>query len=86
MNSKEVRGLILQAFQQSQFKWRTPKGISKDTKIPLPRVIDFLSNSMDVRKSRKPNKQGEMLFTLNDRYHRDQSLLEKIVSKITNRG
>ena len=85
MNDQEIRALILASLQHSKFKWRTPRGISKETKVPIQQVMKFLQKSRDIRKSRKPSKHGELLFTLDERYQREKGLLDKIVSKITNR-
>lgn len=84
VKKKEIRELIVDAFQNSEYKWRTPRGIAKDTNLPLPQVIKFLRQSSLVRKARKSNKYGEPLYTLEERYQREKPFLEKIVSKITN--
>lgn len=61
---KNVRQRIVGSFKSSKHRWRTARGISKDTKIPLDKVVQFLEQSADIVRSKKANKYGQVLYTL----------------------
>ncbi len=80
MKDKEIRDAVVAAFGSSQFKWRTAHGLSKDTGIPIQRVVEFIERSSDVVRAKKPNSAGQALYTL-----RQSSVADRLVAAILNR-
>jgi hypothetical protein len=85
MNDSEARQLIIQAINTSSFRWRSPRGIAKDTGLPLQQVFELLERSDAFHRARKSNARGEPLYTTADRYRSDQSLSQRLLSAITNK-
>jgi len=86
MKSKEIKEHIVDAFKSSPYKWRTARGLSKDSKVPIQEVIEFLNNSDLVIKARKSNNKGQPLFALKEVYEAKTSLATKILNAITNKN
>jgi len=84
MKDKEIREAILQAFVNSEYKWRTARGISKDTNIPIQRVAEFLERSKDVVRAKKVNSKGQALYTLRKSVSEEKSFIDNLVAKILN--
>jgi hypothetical protein len=72
MKGKTVKALVIQAMQGSRYRWRTARGISKDTDIFLQQVIDFLEASPAILRSKKANSRGQPLYALKEP-HRHES-------------
>jgi hypothetical protein len=84
MKDKEIREAVLQAFTNSEYKWRTARGISKDTNIPIQRVAEFLEKSKDVVRAKKANSKGQALYSLRETVSREKSFVDHLVAKILN--
>ena len=67
--------LTVAAMDRSRWVWRTAKGISDETKIPLGRVQAILDTTRqtDILQSEEPNTKGEALFTTQDHFVRTAS-------------
>ena len=84
MNKKEVKNLILAALENSEFKWRTARGISKEIGLPVQKVQDFLENSPAILRSKKPNKSGKPLYTTRERYKKSTPLTKRLLAALRN--
>ena len=80
MEHKEIRDAVAAAIKDSRFKWRTAPGISKDTGIPIQRVVEFLEGSKYIVRARRPNKFGQALYAL-----RRSGLGDRLVAAILNK-
>lgn len=58
MDTKEAQRRIINAISTSKYRWRTPSGISKDSGVPLPQVLDILNRSDAFVHARKSNDRG----------------------------
>ena len=85
MDDREAKPKILAAISNSPFKWRTPRGIAKDSGVPTQQVLKILGESDDFLKARKPNKHGEPLFSTKKKYETDAGFGERVLSVITNK-
>ncbi|VBL80387.1 TrmB family transcriptional regulator [Burkholderia pseudomallei] len=85
MNDRDAKIKIVSAIRDSSFKWRTARGIAKDSGVPMAQVLKMLNESKDFIKARKSNKNGESLFSTRERYERDFGFGERLLSVITNK-
>lgn len=83
--SDEAR-VILSAMNNSDFRWRTIRGIAKDAKLPpnevTERVLDLQSKGIVIRAS-APNKNGEPLFTTVEKYEESTPVATRIMSSFS---
>ncbi|WP_225547350.1 hypothetical protein [Chromobacterium violaceum] len=79
MKKKEIEKLILESFTNSKYKWRTARGVSKETKIPVNDVTVFLEKSSNFERSKKTNSTGQRLYMYKG------TLIDRIKSAILNR-
>ena len=84
MKNKEIKNLILGALKESEYKWRTARGISKDTKIPMDKVVDFLEKSSEILRAKKSNNKGQALYTTRDKYRKTTPLSKRVLSALIN--
>jgi hypothetical protein len=85
MKAKYIKERITDAFKRSDFKWRTAKGLSKDSNVPYQNVIEFLETSDNVIKAKKLNKRGQPLYSLKEIYENKTSFTTKLFDAITNK-
>ncbi|WP_155027727.1 hypothetical protein [Burkholderia pseudomallei] len=85
MNDKDAREKIWAAIKGSKYKWRTSRGIAKDTGLPMPQVEKILNNSDLFIKARKGNSQGQPLFSTKDKYETQFGFAQRLLSVITNK-
>lgn len=85
MKNKEIKEQIIGAFKNSEFKWRTSRGISKDTKIPIQNVIDFLEHSELIIKAKKANNKGQPLYSFKEIYETKTPFTTRLLNAITNK-
>lgn len=84
MKKKEIQYLILGALEVSEFKWRTARGVAKDTNIPIQMVKEFLENSPATLRSKIPNKFGKLLYTTRNKYRRRTPLTKRLLAVLKN--
>ena len=85
MNDIAARNRIIQAFASSKFRWRTPRGIAKDSGVPISHVIEILERSDTFVRARKGNDQGEPLYTTKDKYKAEVSFGQRVLNALTNK-
>lgn len=85
MDKKETKDRVIGAISESTYKWRTPRGIAKDSGVPLPQVLETLERSDGFVRARKGNRQGEPLYTTKEKYKKTSTLGQRIISAITNK-
>lgn len=85
MSNREVRDKIIQAIASSKFRWRTPKGIAKDSGVKISQVIEILEQSDAFVRARKSNDRGEPLYTTKDKYKAETSFGQRVMSALTNK-
>lgn len=76
--------LIEQKFKNSQFKWRTPRGVARDVGLPENQVIGILENSPNFVRARQPSAGGQSLYSLRKRYKAESPFMVRLISAITN--
>lgn len=84
MKKEEIQNLILGALELPKFKWRTARGIAKETNIPIQLVQEFLKNSPSTLRSKKPNKFGRLLYTTRNKYRRRTPLTKRLLEVLKN--
>jgi hypothetical protein len=85
MKDKEAKDLIMKAIINSSYRWRTPRGIAKDARIPLSKVITLLEKGDDFLRAHKSNNNGEPLYTTKEKRQHETNLVQRILSVISNR-
>ncbi len=84
MLTKEERATILTALAESTFKWRTARGLAKESNIPIQEVQKFLENSDAVLRAKKSNKSGQALYTTRDKYKKRTLLTTRLLAAMKN--
>lgn len=85
MSQRELKDKVRDVILRSEFKWRTPKGIARDAGLSVNQVMELLGSDKEVLKARKPNRHGEPLFTLKEKFTKTAGLGVRILSAMTNR-
>jgi hypothetical protein len=85
MDDREARDRIIQAIAASKYRWRTPRGIAKESGVPLPQVMETLERSDAFIRSRKGNDRGEPLYSTKTKYREETSFGERVLTALTNR-
>ena len=74
---------VLQALSSSNYTWRTVEGVSKETGIAPPLVLQIVESMPDkVIRSRIPDPQGTPLYTSREHYKETHSPLERLFYQI----
>jgi len=74
---------IKKSLENSRYKWRTMRGIVKETGLPIEEVEKAFSwHSDHVIKSSIPSDTAEELYTTREHYRRLQSPYTKIISSV----
>lgn len=74
---------IKKSLENSRYKWRTIRGVVKETGLPIKEVEKAFSwHSDNVIKSSIPSDTGEELYTTRKYYRRIQSPYTKIISSV----
>lgn len=63
----DQRTKVVRAMRQSQYRWRTARGLAKETDLPIEAVVDFLEKSSDVIRAKKSNSKGQALYALREK-------------------
>ena len=84
MSRKEQKENIIRAIEASEYKWRTIRGIVKDSKVPLQQVEKIVKRSDEIVKARKPNSHGQALFTTRKKLKKESSAFQRLAAKIIN--
>ena len=75
---------IKKSLEDKRYKWRTTRGVVKETGLPIEEVEKaFRWHSDHVIKSSIPSDTGEALFTTREHYRRLQSPYTKIISSVS---
>jgi hypothetical protein len=80
--STEQKNQIIHAMRESPYRWRTARGLSKDTGIGIEDVVDFVERSPDVKRAKGSNSKGQALYALREK---SAPLGQRIVNVILNR-
>ena len=85
MSSEDER--LKKAFENPDYKWRTVRGVAKETGVSKDSVEGYLSTHGDhIVKSSSRNKKGEPLYTSRKSYRAKAGVLKRISSVMKNRG
>ena len=72
---------IVRALENSDFEWRTLRGVARETGIPLERVKEVIThNQGQFIRSSGPSAEGEDLYTTRRRYRGEVQTLEEMVA------
>ena len=70
---------IKEAFEKPKFKWRSIKGISEETGIPVGLIeAVIVENEDEIVESRIPSKNGRELFTTRKHYKETNSIFYRL--------
>jgi hypothetical protein len=84
MDTSDAHYQITEAIDKSKYHWRTPSGISKDSRIPLPQVLNILEQSDKFIRARQVNSRGESLYSTKSKYEDKNTLGKRLLSALTN--
>jgi hypothetical protein len=84
MNDKEARDRIIQTISTSKYRWRTPRGIAKDSGVPFSQVIDVLEHSDAFVRARKSNNRGEPLYSTKEKHKTEITFSQRVLAALTN--
>jgi hypothetical protein len=77
---------VKKSLEDSHYKWRTIRGVAKETGLSPEEVQKLLTAHSDVIiKSSIPADSGEELFTTREHFRRMQSPFVKIASSLISR-
>ena len=77
---------VVAALENPKYKWRTIRGIAKETGLAADAVVDVLTGAADnVVRSSVPSKDGDALFTTRARFRQSASVAQKLRGAFTNR-
>ncbi|EGQ8137205.1 hypothetical protein CWW57_RS15470 [Vibrio parahaemolyticus] len=83
LSEQKIRG----AFDNPKFTWRTLRGISNETGIPVEQIKVYVYKySDDILAASTMNTKGESLYTTRKKYRNRTSLARRIVAAIKNRA
>ena len=78
--------LIMRALENKKYLWRTKKGLSKETKLPMVKLEKGMGLVPDLIRSRKRSQAGEALYTTRRHFRKTASIKDKILGSITDRA
>lgn len=79
-------GEIKKSLEDSRYKWRTPRGVAKETGLSIEEVKKAFNIHSDVViKSSIPSNTGEELYTTREHFRKLQSPFVKITSSLFTR-
>lgn len=82
-----TRRRIKIAFENTQYEWRTVRGVAKEANVSEDHVRSYISSHGDeIVKSSARNEDGEQLYASRERYRSMTSFGSRISSSIRNRG
>lgn len=85
MSSEEEK--IEKAFSNPKYKWRTVRGVAKETGTSPEAVTVYVRSHGDhIVKSSARNKKGEQLYTSREKYRDKAGVFVRLSSAMKNRG
>lgn len=86
MSNINIEQQILEALEDSRYKWRTLQGIASQVGVQEPEVLQVISNNSDrIVQSSIPSTDGSPLFTTRQHFREMSSPFEKIVGAFKGR-
>jgi hypothetical protein len=87
MSKDETEEKVLKALENPKFRWRTIRGIAKETEISPEIIRTVVTMKSDrVVMASVPNTKGEALFTSRNQRRSQAGTWGRIVSALKNRG
>jgi hypothetical protein len=75
---------VKKALEDSRYKWRTIRGVAKETKSSPEEIQKLIALHLDiVVKSSIPANTGEELFTTREHFRQMQSPIIKVANSVT---
>ena len=84
MSRKQSLERVIAALQDSPHKWRTVRGVARDSGLSMHEVVKILARSPDILRSRKPNRHGQALFTTRAKFRERTPLSRRFKAALTN--
>ncbi len=85
MKKKEIEPKVIEAFKNSKYRWRTIRGVSKQTNIPPDKLYKLIEKSDLFIRAKKSNREGQPLFALREKYNQETPFGVKLLNAITNK-
>lgn len=79
-----IEEVLKKSINQSEFKWRTARGISKDSNLSLLLVKKILDSSDEVVKAKIPNSGGHALFSTTEHLKEKSGLIARFLAAMKN--
>lgn len=84
MDDNEAIKIISKAIEGSNYKWRTPSGLSRDSGLAVDKVTELLEISGAFVRARRSNAHGEALFTNKNNIIKDSTFKSRFLAALTN--
>lgn len=85
MDEQDAKEKIRTAIRESQYVWRTVRGIAADTGIPEETVLQIIETADGFLRAYRRNRQGLTLYSTTEKYRKDATWKQKILDAITNK-
>jgi hypothetical protein len=79
-----IREKIANSIDNSEYGWRTVRGISMDIGEPENRIATEIVTSSDFVQSGSLNSKGEALFTTRNKYKKITPMLMRVLGAAAN--
>lgn len=79
---KEVKKIIVYAFLTSKHKWVSIPGLARETGLPRKKIKEFIEETDLLKRAKKKNRKGHVLYTLNEKAKQTYQLEKKEVKDI----
>ena len=84
--SEAIFEKVRKALENDKYKFRTLKGISKDTNIPEQKIeVIIRKNPDEIVIVLRRNQDGERLYTTRRHYKKKSTAVEKLIGALINR-
>lgn len=84
MTDQKLKQRVLDAMENSPYKWRTVRGIASELATGASDIEDVLTNSGSFVRAQLPNEKGEALYSTVGRYKRDTPFLGRLFGAAAN--
>ncbi len=79
---KEVEKIIVYAFLTNKHKWVSIPGLARETGLPQRKIKEFIEGTDLLKRAKKKNRRGNVLYTLNEKAKQIYKLEKKEVGDI----
>ena len=76
----------MDALEDNRYEWRTLEGVSEQTGIPIPKILETIEGLQDIIiRSSVPDPSGRDLYTTRKHFKETQGILTRILSAVSDK-